>query len=1199
MHPRLRHLLLGLSLLAGLYVGLYLLPANLLLATSLGPRLASRHPERLRLDWSAAWSLWPGEVEIRRLQIAGHHARVRWSLAVDRGRGHLDLPALLRRELRIERFAGEGVEARVRREAAAPLPRVRPRRGPWTVRFEGIQLAGVRALEYGPLRLEGEGHAAGSFQMRGGRDLRLDLASLAMAGGRLLTGGETVAREVSLLAALRLGPYAPRQHPGAAAFDFLSGTLRAKGSMADLPALRRVAGPAAQTALRPGRLVFDLQVEKGRLLPGSRAELVSPGSPPLAASCAVVTEGTGPQLRLAADLPGFTLRRSGGRPPLLESDRLSVEAATPELRLSALFAAAHDLRGSGPLGWVLPGEAWAQGLRLRFPGRRTSLEITADRVRGKIDLPALLRREVRLEGVEAAGARLRVSRGTPLPPPPPGPRRVPWQVTLAGIRLAGTGDVDFAGLRLAGDLEAAGDLTWKDGALALERASMTLAAGRFERRGETAAQNVRLQADLRFGPFASRQARGANWLDSLSGTFHGTADVVAVPALRRTSGPAPDRRDPARLVFDAGLEHGELQPGSRAELSLRPDRRSPPMRVSGAVAAGEAPRLLWAADLPGFVILRKGAPPLLQSRELQVTLSTSERRLSRLIAPAQELLGSARVRVSRPLPGEVRAAGLRLAFPGSRISMNVHAAAGRGEIDIPSLFRKEVRLSGLTLAGAHVRFTEGTPPAPGAAPPGTRSSWSARFAGARLAGNCEVELGGYRFDGGLRAGGTLEWDGQELWLEHASLDLARGRLRHGEETMARALSLQAEGRVEPFVPGKVPGLEGMRLLSGRWQVGGDIASLGFLQPYLEKASWLNLDGSGTLRGDLRLDRGLLLPGSRFAVSPARLKAEYLLSRATGTADLTGTVVKKADGAELEMQAVFGRFEVAARGVPIAAPHIRGERFRLALSTRDLDLARKGKDFRIRLDLPAAEVADLAFYNTYLPVQAGVEIVSGSGRLSFWLEVETEGRSGKGEVTLTSDGVRLRLNDVELNGVLSLHAPLASADLRSATFALDGTRLTLDHVALREVGEETGPEPKGKTPSGWWARLELLQASMSWAQPLSVTGSVRLEMRDSGLLLSLFSRRRRYLEWFRRVLDVPGIAAQGELRLDQGAVVIGPLIATGKGVELRSRLRLSRERRRGFLFVRRGSLAVGLELDGDRRDYHFIHPRQWYDSRGDP
>jgi hypothetical protein len=527
----------------------------------------------------------------------------------------------------------------------------------------------------------------------------------------------------------------------------------------------------------------------------------------------------------------------------------------------------------------------------------------------------------------------------------------------------------------------------------------------------------------------------------------------------------------------------------------------------------------------------------------------------------------------------------------------VRAATGHGEIDIPSLFRKEVHLSGLTLEGAHVRFTGGTPPAPGAAPPGTRSSWSARFTDARLAGDCEVELAGYRFDGGLRAGGTLEWDGQELLLESASLDLARGRLRHGEETVARALNLQAEGRVEPFAPGRVMGLEGMRLLSGRFQVDGDIASLGFLQPYLEKASWLNLDGNGILRGDLRLERGLLLPGSRFSVSPARLKAEYLLSRATGTADLTGTVVKKAGGVELDMQAVFGRFEVAARGVPIAPPHIHGKGFRLALSTRDLDLAQKGKDFRIRLDLPAAEVADLTFYNAYLPTQSGVEIVSGAGRLSFWLEVETEGRSGKGEVALTSDGVRVRLNDVELNGVLSLHAPLASNDLRSTTFTLDGTRLSLDHVALREMGEEAEPEAKG--PPGWWARLELPQASMSWAQPLSVTGTVRLDMRDSGLLLSLFSRRQRYLKWFRRVLDVPGVAAQGKLRLDQGAVVIDPLVATGKGIELRTRLRLSRERRRGFLFVRRGSLAVGIELDGDRRDYRFIRPREWYDSRGDP
>ncbi|HYN22797.1 MAG TPA: hypothetical protein VE078_17685 [Thermoanaerobaculia bacterium] len=881
-----KRLLLGLALLAGLYLVLYLLPANILLRN---PSLVTRNPERLKIDWESAWSLRPGQVEVRKLRIGGGNLHARWSLVVDEGRGRIDLGALLGRALVVRRFEGSGVEARVVRDPRAgrapSRPASRPRRSPWTVRLEDLRLAGVRALEFGPLRFEGKGGATGALRLVLGKEAQVELHGLEMSGGRLLSNGKPVATDVTLRSSLRLGPYAPRRYPGMAGLDFLSGTLTLSGAS-------------------PWRLAVELRMEKGALLAGSRAEIAPPSreGSRMVVTGSVVRTGAGARLQLDADAKKFALPRRDGLPPLLESDALHVAAATGDVRLSRLLATARTLR-SGEVSAVLSGDVQAERLRMTFPSRRASLEILADRATGRIDLPALLRREVRLDGLKAEGGRLRLSQ----------------------------------------------------------------------------------------------------------------------------------------------------------------------------------------------------AEPELQAR----------------------------------------------------------SASGRGR-------------------------------------------WSARLTNARLDGEGEVSLEDFELQGGLQAAGNMVWSGGELAIDRVAVDFAAGRLQARGATVAHGLALRGDVRVARFSPGEVKGLEILRLVSGRAKVDGSVASLGFLKPYLAKASWLTLDGDGTLHADLLLSGGRLLPGSRFAVKPASLRTEFLLSRATGSAAMTGIVEGRKGGDELDVGVRFDRFEVAAREPRNARPHIRGRGLRMSLVTRDLDLSRPGNDIRARIDLPAADVNDLTFYNVYLPPGSGLEIVSGSGRLSLWLEMETAQGTGRGEVSLESPSLGVRLNDVELAGAMKLKAPLVSPDLRQLRFALDGTRLAMDRVALHEIGVDAAGERSSEAaPADWWARLELARASMDFGQPLSLAGTVRLSMKDSGLLLALFSRRKRFLGWFQDLLTVEDIRAQGNLRLDRGALVLNPLIATGQKLELRTKLRFSRDRRHGFLYIRHGRKAVGIELLDGKRDYRLIRPLEWFQNSGEP
>src|SRR5215210_4916847 len=248
----------GKRLIAGALclAGLYLLAANLFLLPSVGPALLSRRPERFRIGWRSAWSLWPGEVRFAGLELRGHQPRVRWWITAAQGTARIDLAALLRREVRVEHLRAQGVRSRTDRvptPGAVPAAAPAPGREPWTVRLEQVELTGVRELGYGPLLLEGDGRIAGSFRLVMRREVELGATILTMPDGRLRINGGEVAREAGVRAELRLGPYSSREHRGIAGFDFLTGRLMAQGTVA-----------AGATPAGPGNLAVDLRLDQGQ-----------------------------------------------------------------------------------------------------------------------------------------------------------------------------------------------------------------------------------------------------------------------------------------------------------------------------------------------------------------------------------------------------------------------------------------------------------------------------------------------------------------------------------------------------------------------------------------------------------------------------------------------------------------------------------------------------------------------------------------------------------------------------------------------------------------------------------------------------------------------------------------------------------------------------------------------------------------------
>jgi hypothetical protein len=201
-----------------------------------------------------------------------------------------------------------------------------------------------------------------------------------MAGSGATFSGKELVEGLNLELAASLAPFVAREHRGMKAFDFLSGKLTASGKvMGDEPA---------------GSFTADLSAREGRLLPGSELQWHSAGSSSLHYQAAVTNPSATPIFGVAIQGRDVVLGERQEGPPLIASRSLSITTHTIETRLSALLGRAKEVRAENEPA-PLVGDAVAEGIELDLPGDHFRSRLAIDQATARLDLGAVLHRDLR------------------------------------------------------------------------------------------------------------------------------------------------------------------------------------------------------------------------------------------------------------------------------------------------------------------------------------------------------------------------------------------------------------------------------------------------------------------------------------------------------------------------------------------------------------------------------------------------------------------------------------------------------------------------------------------------------------------------------------------------------------------------------------------------------------------------------------
>lgn len=255
----------------------YLVLGNVLLNSSLARDLANRQPAKYVAGWSRAWTVFPGQVQVRDLRIAGHIRHTIWSVQADAASGRIAVLPLLRKELRFPESEATGVTG-----GASMVDMVReppePRPGGWTMRFDRVVAQDVRHAYLNDLVLVGRGRGTAGLvkTLRGGAmevlpsNARFEQAVLWRDGARL-------AWDATLGGGFSIEKHLRREAPGIRKLALTDFDLTVDATTAGVSVVIKPGAKPLIAALdEPGKLTGQLAWRHGELQPGGRLALVLP-----------------------------------------------------------------------------------------------------------------------------------------------------------------------------------------------------------------------------------------------------------------------------------------------------------------------------------------------------------------------------------------------------------------------------------------------------------------------------------------------------------------------------------------------------------------------------------------------------------------------------------------------------------------------------------------------------------------------------------------------------------------------------------------------------------------------------------------------------------------------------------------------------------------------------------------------------------
>ncbi|XXF77459.1 hypothetical protein P2318_31060 [Myxococcaceae bacterium GXIMD 01537] len=540
-------------------------------------------------------------------------------------------------------------------------------------------------------------------------------------------------------------------------------------------------------------------------------------------------------------------------------------------------------------------------------------------------------------------------------------------------------------------------------------------------------------------------------------------------------------------------------------------------------------------------------------------------------------------RVWWPWPGRVRVTGFSLAQRDRAVLWNIEAEQVEADLSLAGLFQHRVEAQDVRVRGAEVRVR---PMPPLSIPPAkpTPKPLQVLLTDITVFEGRGLSWGAMRFQGPGEAQGTLRLvAGQKLAVTDARVRLSPGSVYIEDRPAARLEQLTADFSIDAA---RKPegGLDVFAALSGTLQVRGRLSSLGWVERLLPQPSPVAIDGGeGQVEADVRVERGLLLPGSKGEARGESLGVRYgaMHLRAPWRAVASVREPDREGIASLgELRLIFEPVRTEGGKVPaLETPEV----------TFDFDVEpRMGgarHDAWRSVHVARSAPVDLRLLNPRLgptfQVQTGSVTVAASASRT------PRPGSGRGHIDLESDLLSVLWGQARLLG-------RASARIDAHRLVVERERLGLDGSTLRLVNVN-GQLAHSKL-RGWDGTLSFPEASLALSPPL-LKGRFEGTFSNAAPFIGLMEEKGHLHHLLAPLLKAKGLKVTARLTLGERGLSVRELSAHGEGVKLEGQVDSERGDTWAALLATVAGIPVGVEVVPGKTHIHTKDARSWFESQG--
>jgi len=378
-------LTLALALIA--VEALYVAGATVFLRTALFDRVINGNPNSIFVKTQAAYSLFPGWVQVEQVQVRGQDSNVQWLVQVDNARLWISLPdLLLHKSFHVTHLNAKSGLFDIRARSLTPnspnedlqeLPPI-PGLGPETllksralaekqandlqdlrdriqhkgesglkqVKIEDIHIPGFRQIWIGAYRFDGRVGVSGNFTLAPGHQLVIPQGRLEVQSGNLTRLDQSVLQKLSGVIDAGIGDFQIKQDHGLDIFKTVSAKITLRGGLDSLDPLSFMIKNQDWFELErtSGAFSVDASVRNGVLEAGTTANLVA--NPFLASFSHFSVEGAALVGFRISDaglgifefgVPEYRIFSSKSQATIIAGHALTIALDSPDLEVTHLY----------------------------------------------------------------------------------------------------------------------------------------------------------------------------------------------------------------------------------------------------------------------------------------------------------------------------------------------------------------------------------------------------------------------------------------------------------------------------------------------------------------------------------------------------------------------------------------------------------------------------------------------------------------------------------------------------------------------------------------------------------------------------------------------------------------------------------------------------------------------------------------------